>query len=161
MHMAKTSPTQRCLAYCRRQGISAGVTERWIPIAVHPAGGVRRDLFGWIDLIVAWPGEGLIGVQATSGSNASARVSKLLDRERLPDDNLRGLVDWTRSQGRLEVWSWSKRGERGKRKLWTLRRTPVDIFAVLAEGGRAVPGEESPTETRLRRHEAPAGLFPL
>jgi hypothetical protein len=104
------TPTSRCLAHARKQGWPAGVTERW-----NPAVKIRHDLFGWIDLVVLREGA-IVGVQATSGPNHASRVDKVA-----------GLcAPWCDSGGLAEVWSWSKRGARGKRKLWTLRVEQVE-----------------------------------
>lgn len=158
--MARTSPTQRSIAHAKREGLSAAVVEKWIPVPAHPAGGIRRDLWSWGDLIVVGASSLPVIVQTTSGSNAAARVSKLLDPEAVSDAHLLALMRWQASGCGLEVWSWAKRGARGKRKLWSLRRVPVDLRSVLLEGGRSVPEEEGPAEAPRLRLEAPAGLFP-
>jgi hypothetical protein len=79
----------------------------------------RIDLFGIIDVIAARPGFGVLGVQVTSGSNHAARRTKALAEPRLRT--------WVGSGGRFELWSYSKKGERGKRKLWTLRREELKL----------------------------------
>ena len=67
------SPTQRTLRHLRRAGYPlVQVVERWNPYAK-----VRLDLFGIIDVVAV--GADIVGVQATSGSNVSARVRKLTD----------------------------------------------------------------------------------
>lgn len=106
--MAKTSPTARSLALLRQEGWTAQVVERWNPYAK-----VRHDLFQCID-ILAINGKAVLGVQATSGSNISARLSKIAS---LPAATL-----WKASGGLLEVWGWRKVGARGKRKTWEVRR---------------------------------------
>lgn len=77
----------------------------------------RHDLFNMFDLLVMTP-ESLIGVQATSGSNHAARRTKLAANELLPA--------WL-AHAEAEIWSWSKTGDRGKRKLWTLRRERISL----------------------------------
>jgi hypothetical protein len=37
------------------------------------------------------------------------------------------LQDWLKAGGRFEVVSWAKRGARGKRKVWTVRREELTI----------------------------------
>jgi len=107
------SPTQRALAFCKKNGWPAQVVERWNPYAR-----VRHDLFGVIDLIVLdGQGGGPLGVQVTSGSNVSARLAKARAEPRLPH--------WTSSPARFEVWGYSKKGAAGKRKLWELRRVSL------------------------------------
>ena len=66
------TPTQLTLRYLRENGWLAEVVERWVPGA-----NVRKDLFGFIDIVALKDGETL-GVQATSYSNISARVTKIV-----------------------------------------------------------------------------------
>ncbi len=114
---ASTSPTQRTLAECKRRGWIAGVVERHIPFP-RPQG-TKIDLFGVIDLVVIVPSKFDVGrilaIQATGGSGGvhAARRAKILAEPRAKA--------WVDAGGRLELWSWSKRGGAGKRKLWTLR----------------------------------------
>lgn len=105
---ASVSPTQRTLALLRAEGWTAQVVERWIPRAF-----IRKDLYGCID-ILAINGKAILGVQATSGSNISARLAKIAS---LPSAAL-----WRASGGLLEVHGWRKVGARGKRKVWEVRR---------------------------------------
>lgn len=100
------SPTQRSLAVMRERGYLAEVVEKWIP-AVHR----RRDLYGFIDLLCIREGE-VCGVQATSGSNVAARLTKIAEHPN---------VGAVRGAGiRLLVHGWSKRKGR-----WTLREVDV------------------------------------
>lgn len=111
--MGKVSPTQRALAFCRQQGWTAQVVERW-----NPYSRTRLDLLGCIDIIVLdGLGGGPLGVQVTAGSAHAARRTKALAEPRL--------TTWLSSPARFEIWSYSKRGDAGKRKLWTLRREPI------------------------------------
>ena len=108
-----SSPTQRSLEYCRKNGWIAGVVEKW-----NPHARIRQDLFGCIDLIVIDDLEqGPLAVQATSGTGHAARRKKSIAEPRLKL--------WLEAPARFEIWSWSKRGPRGKRKVWTLRREPI------------------------------------
>jgi hypothetical protein len=70
------SPTARTLAYLRRRGYTAGVVERFIAGVGEHGQGIRRDFLGCIDLIAVKPGSPILGVQATSISNVSARLAK-------------------------------------------------------------------------------------
>lgn len=103
-----SSPTARSMAYARKQGWVAAVVERWIPQA-----GIRKDLFGFIDLVVLRPGSRPVGVQACAGASHAARASKVRSAPLLGA--------WAASGGITEVWSWAKRGPRGGRKIWQLR----------------------------------------
>lgn len=103
------TPTQRTLQQLRREGWQAAVVEKWIPQAKR-----RLDLFGIGDVLAIRDGETLL-VQATSASNHAARRTKALESDVLPL--------WLAGPGRsFEVWSWSKRGPRGGRKTWEVRR---------------------------------------
>lgn len=99
------SPTALTLEECRRRGWIAQTVEQTIPRTF-----IKRDFLGVIDIIavappvvvgglVVHPG-GIIGIQATSGSNHASRVNKALEEPRL--------VAWLRAGGRFQVWSWSK-----------------------------------------------------
>jgi hypothetical protein len=111
--MAGTSPTARTLAECRRRGWPAQVVEQTIPRTF-----IKRDLFGFIDIVALTP-DGLLGIQATSGTNHAARITKARQQPHF--------AAWLRSGARFAVWSWSRRGDRGKRKLWTLREESVHV----------------------------------
>lgn len=104
-----TSPTQRTLAYCKKQGWLPAVVEKWIPQVRR-----RNDLYGGIDLVAMRPGEpGLLGIQATSNSNAAAREHKLAA---LPT-----MVEWLKAGLDLEVWGWRKL-KVGKAHRWRVSR---------------------------------------
>ena len=105
------SPTQRTLAECRKRGWTAQVVERW-----NPHARIRQDLFGCID-IVALTDTGILGIQACAGASHAARMAKCRAEPRM--------WEWFYSGGHFEVWSWAKRGARGKRKVWTLRTEGV------------------------------------
>ena len=109
------SPTSRSLEYCRKLGLLAGVVEKWNPHAK-----IRQDLFGFIDLIVL-DNDGVTGIQATSGSNASARVKKILAEPRAKQ--------WLEAGCRIEVWAWKKKKIKrgGVAFRWVLDRRPVTL----------------------------------
>jgi hypothetical protein len=108
-----SSPTSRSLQHAKKLGWHAQVVERWNQYAR-----VRQDLFGCID-VLAIAGDKLIGIQATSGNNHASRVAKALKEPRLRA--------WLAAGALFEVWSWAKQGKAGKRKLWTLRREPLEL----------------------------------
>lgn len=121
-----SSPTSRSLEYCRKKlGWHVQVVERWNQWARR-----RIDLFGCID-IVAISGDRIIGIQATcgEGGNHAARRAKALAEPRLRA--------WLAAGAGFEVWSWRKAGPAGKRKLWTLRREPIELKLL----HQAVPAE--------------------
>jgi len=72
------TPTQLTLRALRADGWQAEVVEKWVPGA-----NVRRDLFGFVD-VLAVRGTETLAVQATSASNVSARVRKIADAPTLP-----------------------------------------------------------------------------
>lgn len=96
------SPTARTLKHLRERGSIVQVVERWNAHARR-----RVDLFGIIDIIALHDGA-IVGIQATSRSNHSARVQKSLAEPRL--------VEWLKCGGKYQVASWGKL--RGR---WTLR----------------------------------------
>lgn len=139
--MAKTSPTQRTIAHLKKLGyVAPAIVEKW-----NPHVGIRQDLWGWCDIVAIEPGRSvppqhddatgymtppqLVFVQCTTQANASARVAKIQAWDKLP--HLLGVGV------RVEVWGWAKRGARGKRKLWSVRRVrvvglkPEDVVEVL------------------------------
>jgi len=102
-----SSPTSRTLQYLRDDGMLAGVVEKWIPKVKQ-----RVDLFGFIDIVAIRPGkDGCLGVQATSRSNVAARRTKIL--------GLNPARVWLQTGNRIWIVGWSKKGAKGKRKLWT------------------------------------------
>lgn len=75
--MAKKKPnfqTALVMSMFRKQGFVVDKTEYWNHFAK-----IRKDLFGFIDLIAMKPGEPLIAVQVTSRSMVSSRVKKILE----------------------------------------------------------------------------------
>jgi hypothetical protein len=96
-----SSPTQRSLKYLRLLGYRVEIVERWIPGA-----NIRRDLFGFIDLLAIKDGE-VLAVQTTSGSNVAARVAKIAS------DELAGAVADVRKLGwSIHVHGWRKNSKR-------------------------------------------------
>lgn len=96
------SPTQLTLREARARGWLVEVVERWNPYA-----SIRQDLFGIID-IVAVGDCGVLGIQATSRTNHSARLQKAMESE--------NLQKWLEGGGKFEVWSWGKRERKGKER---------------------------------------------
>lgn len=112
------TPTQRALAELRKQGHVAAITERWNPHAK-----IRQDLFGFCDILYL-TGAAIVALQVTSGANHAARRAKIL-AEPLART-------WLRSGGIIELWSFSKTGARGKRKLWTVRKEEIVLADIPA-----------------------------
>ena len=89
-----SSPTQRSLRRLREHGYLAEVTEKWVPGA-----NIRRDLFGFGDVLGIREAEVLI-VQATSSSNVAARIKKIADHPNVGAVRQAGI--------RIEVHGWAK-----------------------------------------------------
>ena len=116
------TPTARTLAFLRRCGHVADVVERWIPRA-----NVRRDLFGFIDVVAVRRGEaGVLGVQATTLPNVAARLSKAKGRTELRT--------WLAAGNRFAVFGWYRRGDRWRVKIVALR---PDTLAPEVQGAPA------------------------
>lgn len=100
-----TSPTQRSLKHLRDLGYPlVQVVERWNPYAK-----VRQDLFGIID-VLAVSDNSIVAVQTTSGSNVSARITKMRESVALPILKKAGILvvvhGWRKLKGR-----WALREE--------------------------------------------------
>lgn len=100
------SPTQRSLKLMREENYTCQVVEHWVPGAK-----VRRDLFGFIDILCLHPEGGVVAVQTTTSSNMAARRQKILNHDNLPVVQAQG---W-----RVELHGWQKR------KVWECRREVI------------------------------------
>lgn len=100
------SPTARSLAHLRKLGYVAEVVEKWIPRA-----NIRKDLFGFIDIVAIGPKE-VIGVQTTTKHNMAARVRKIEKSPYLHHVLFSGI--------KVRVHGWEKVGSR-------LKLTEVEI----------------------------------
>lgn len=101
-----SSPTQRSLAYLRKQGCElVAVTEKW-----NPHARIRQDLFGVID-VLAIHGIDIIAVQSTSASNVASRISKIADAEYTnPETGEKALVLAALLKANIKVYvhGWKK-----------------------------------------------------
>lgn len=88
------TPTELSLRELRNRGYRVAKVEHWNPFAK-----IRQDLFGVIDLIALGDNE-VVGIQATSYSNVSSRVEKIVHAEATPDLRKAGV--------RLLVHGWRK-----------------------------------------------------
>ena len=124
--MAKgLSATQRTLRELRAQGRVVDVSEKWMINPKHPAGGFRKDLFGFIDLIVLDPEQGIVAIQSC-GNQFAEHYRKITDSECTEN-----VMHWLRNPSRpkLELWAWRKiklkRG--GKAKVWRPRIQEITL----------------------------------
>lgn len=122
-----SEPVKRTLKALREEGWTADVAERWIAFPWKKPGepgppGVRKDLFGYVDVVAYRPLHGVLFVQASPETGqVSKHVAKLLSENSV--EIARGL----RSGIRIEIHGWGLKGERGKRKVWTRRRVAFGI----------------------------------
>ncbi len=109
------SPTSRTLKLLKSEGKVVDVSEKWNSFTCQ-----RKDLFGFIDIValedgITW------GIQCTSTGNVAARIKKICNECR------ETAFAWLKAGNRIEVIGWSKKGEKGKRKLWTATRHAITI----------------------------------
>lgn len=102
----------------RDAGHVVQVVEKWVKIDTMPGGGIRRDLFGGID-VVALVDNQIVGIQCGSMSGHSGHKKKLLSEPRM--------ATWIQAGGRLYIHSWAKQGARGKVKHWVCRIEELTI----------------------------------
>lgn len=131
------TPTARTLKELRELGFIAQVVEKFNRFSKR-----RIDLFGCIDIIAARAGVGVLGIQATSGDNHAARMDKARAEPRLRE--------WLAAGGRFAVWSWSKRGPRGKRKLWVVRKEEIAYNEIEPPAVLVTPGGSDQDAHRRR-----------
>lgn len=120
MTRPRIQPTKLSLDHARRAGWLVDVVERWIPFhgsrrdengaeEREPRGpGIRRDLFGFADLVVLDGAPGTLYVQTTSASNLAARRAKILANDALPRI--------LRAGNRVELWIWERKTISGRER---------------------------------------------
>ena len=96
--MAGFSPTQRTLKAMREQGRICGIVERFQQYG--GSFGVRQDLFGFIDIIVIDPVQGIVAVQSC-GMDFAGHVKKLTEERN------EACYEWLKFSP-CELWSWRK-----------------------------------------------------
>ena len=132
--MAGLSPTQRTLAYLKEQGIICGICERWIPNPRMPGGGIRSDLFGFIDIIAISKADGVVGIQSC-GQDFSGHKKKILEERR------EEVIEWLEAGAKLQLIGWRKlklhRG--GKAMRWTPRIEEITLETL----DRGEPSEDT------------------
>ena len=107
------SPTARSLELLREMNYTAQVVEYYNNFSKK-----RVDLFHCIDIVAAHPELGILGVQATTGAHHSTRFKKAC---RSP------IRAWLKGNGHVQIWSWSKKGKQGERKVWCVRVQQVTL----------------------------------
>jgi hypothetical protein len=109
------TPTSRTLKLLRSEDKVAGISEHWNCFTNQ-----RKDLFGFID-IVALGDKQTWGIQCTSTGNISARIKKITTECR------ELALAWLKAGNLIEVIGWSKKGAKGKRKLWQPTRKTITL----------------------------------
>lgn len=116
------NPTARSLAKLKAEGWTCTIVERWVPASGAGYHGpiLRKDAFGFGDLLCCKVGViGATLVQVTSGSNVSARLSKIKESAEA--------AIFLAAGNRLVVHGWSKMGKAGKRKTWQCRELVAEF----------------------------------
>lgn len=101
------TPTKLSLAHLRDEGWAVDICERWVPMG-GGASGIRRDLFGLIDLVAVRAGE-TMGIQTTSHDNVAARIRKMTDDDHAPALGALRAAGWT-----VVVHGWRKTKRDGR-----------------------------------------------
>jgi len=67
--------------------------------------------------------QGVTGIQAT-GDDVGVHLKKILEGfENKKGEHIQPpIYEWLKAGNPFFIWAWRKRGERGKRKLWSLRQ---------------------------------------
>jgi hypothetical protein len=123
------SYTQRTLKALRDQGLTADIAERFIKGA-NKGRGIRKDLFGFIDIVALGGKRGIIGVQST-GKDFAGHKKKILEERN------EAALDWLRSGGRALLWSWRKEKVKkgGKAEQWVYKEYEFTLADFGAEPG--------------------------
>ena len=132
------TPTARTLEHYRRQGYAVGIVERWIEKY-----GIRRDLFGILDIIAVKVGEPVLGIQSTVAGCVSARLAKARQTPDLPT--------WLATGARFVVIGWATKEGR-----WLPRIEEVTLGTV---GALAVATVSKPPRKRPKSRWAAPDLF--
>ena len=119
-----TIALQRSLTKARAEGYDVWVVERFIPSKPF---GHRLDLYNLIDILgMRCDVPGLLGIQACPSGEISAHIKKIrngyFDKKGVFVPPNPHLALWKKTGNRFVIWGWSKRGARGKRKLWECKK---------------------------------------
>jgi len=120
-----TQSLQRTKKELKARGISSGKVEApWNQFSKK-----RSDLFGILDLVALYVGEGICGIQCCGADFAEH------DRKILASPYS---VEWLESYGILETWAWRKilKKKGGKLKIWDvkIKRYTLDDFNINLQG---------------------------
>jgi hypothetical protein len=109
-----TTHTSRTLEYLRNDGYICDVVEKWIRNPKHPAGGFRRDLFGFADILAFKPESAWVLLVQSCGSSYSEHKKKLYASPLA--------AEWVRRHELMLIgWRKLKKKRGGKQMVWTPR----------------------------------------
>lgn len=113
-------PLQRSKALLESDGWKVWKVEQWNQWSMQ-----KTDLFNLMDLVaIKATVQGVLGIQCC-GEDVAVHVTKYMegytDRKGVFHGPNEFLPIWKAAGNKILIHSWVKRGERGKRKLWTLR----------------------------------------
>jgi hypothetical protein len=118
-----SKPTQRSLAYLRKNGWTVCIVEKWVPPRGSMKFGVRIDAYGFGDLLACNPcphggfhKPAIALIQTTDATSFSKHKLKILG---IPE-----FQKWKDAGGIVLLHGWRKGpkdGVRGARKVWVLR----------------------------------------
>jgi hypothetical protein len=110
----KTNAKQRSMKYLRDRGWVVADVEKWIPPRGAMKFGVRKDVWGFGDLLVCGDGIALIQCCADSGGKAGMEAHR---QKMLTIDEIR---NWKIAGGKVFLHGWKRRKPRGERARWIL-----------------------------------------
>lgn len=106
-----TQTTQRSLAKLRKEGYICHIAEKW-----NQFGGIRQDMFGFIDILAIRPGE-IVGIQTTSESNVASHIKKIIGHK-----NFLAVRD---SGMKIYLHSWQRVKRKDKRDIIKFREIKI------------------------------------
>lgn len=126
-------PPARTMKWCRNRGWPiVGSVERWIPYPKREDGGgppgIRKDLFGFIDVECLDDEDGVLGIQCCAASGAAAHRTKALALDEL--------YEWLKRGNRFEIHGWRKADPKADRSAWVVNRWEAVI------GGAVIGGND-------------------
>jgi hypothetical protein len=113
----RITTTTRSTVMCKKLGWHYAIVEKRIPKI-----NITKDVWGFGDILVLDGKPGSMLLQTTSRGHVMDHFQKMKKYCRME------IRRWLTAGNRVELWGWSKRGPRGKRKRWTLDR--FNIVAV-------------------------------
>lgn len=109
------SPTARSRKHLSAEGWHVATVEQTIPHVF-----IKRDAFGWADLLCVHPTKGIALVQVTTGDHLANRIAKAR--------TVAGpLVAWLIAGGKLVAHGWRQLGPKGSRKRWEVREVELGL----------------------------------